>query len=82
MRTSSKDFFKDRVIRFKLPIVARKLINDDRINKCLADTDLSRQIENAFMDEKLKKDIIKNVSEIIKGQFEKMLKFEFEEISI
>ena len=66
-----KESFKDRVMGWNLPRIARQLMTDEKINRSFEDADLPRQIENAFKDEKLKSDIAGRISENLKGQIEK-----------
>lgn len=66
-----KEMFRDKVMGWNLPSVARRTMTDNRINQSFANANLPKQIENAFTREDLKKDIVKKVSTNLKGQIEK-----------
>jgi len=66
-----KDMFKNKVMGWNLPKLARKTMTDDKIDKSFTDANIPNQIETAFADAKLKDEIVKNVSANLKVQIEK-----------
>ena len=66
-----KDMFKDKVMGWNLPVIARKTMTDNKINQSFSDANLPKQIEDAFKKPELQKDIVKKVSANLKGQIEK-----------
>lgn len=68
---SVKALFKDKVMAWDLPVIARKTMTDEKINKSFTDADLPRQIEDAFKKQELKNEIIKKVSTNLKEQVRK-----------
>lgn len=68
---SVKDMFKDKVMSWDLPKVARKTMTDDKINSSINDANIPKQIEDAFNKPELANEIVKKVSDSLKGQIEK-----------
>lgn len=66
-----KEKFKDKVMGWNLPKIARQTMSDEKIDKSFKDAKLPKQIEDAFKDEKLKSDIVSKISTNLKGQIEK-----------
>lgn len=65
-----KDLFKDKVMDWNLPQVARKTMTDERINKSFAEANLPKQIYESFRDPKLREQIIEKVAANLKNQIE------------
>lgn len=65
-----KEGFKDKVMGWNLPKIARQTMTDEKVNKSFKDAKLSKQIEDAFKDEKVKNDIVSKISANLKGQIE------------
>lgn len=66
-----KERFKDKVMGWNLPKIARQKMTDEKVNKSFRDANLAKQIEDAFKDEKVKSDIVSKISANLKGQIEK-----------
>lgn len=66
-----KDVFSYKVMDYNLPKVARIIMTDAKINKCLVNTGLCEKIKEAFLKEEMKKNIVKKVSLNLREQIEK-----------
>lgn len=66
-----KSMFKDKVMTYNLPKIARKAMNDEKIKTCFSNANIPEQIEKAFKNEDLQKDIAKKVSLNLKSQVRK-----------
>lgn len=66
-----KDAFKDKVMSVNIPKIARKAMTDNKINESFEKADLPKQIKTAFNKSELTNNIVKKVSENLKGQIEK-----------
>ena len=66
-----KGIFKDKVMGWDLPIIARKTMTDDKINQSFAEANLPAKIEAAFKDQTLKNEIVNKVSLNLKDQVAK-----------
>lgn len=68
---SVKGLFKEKVMSWDLPEIARKAVTDDKINECIRKADISGQIKKGFSSEKVINDIADKVTVQLKTQVEK-----------
>lgn len=66
-----KELFKDKVMEWNLPEVARRLVRDDRIDESIRKADISGQIEESFKKAEVGNDIAYKLAVELKLQVEK-----------